>query len=290
MEVSLLAIVGQTAAGKSSLALALARHLPLEIISADSKTIYRGLDIGTAKPSVADQALVPHHLLDLAKPGEAFNVVRFQKAARQAIEDIHRRRRLPVLVGGSGLYVDSVLLDYRFAAAGHQAERARRQSLSISELQTEIKDRGLPMPDNAANRRYLVRTLERGPTVVSRSDGWDEHILVVGLKLSRWRLESRIRERLKEMLGAGLLEEARGVFDNYPSESEASKSNIYAALKPYFEGRSDLKSALEDFVRRDLALAKKQLTWFKRHPQIQWFEDSRQAELYLRRKLIKKEA
>ena len=285
-----MAIVGQTAAGKSALALSLARRLPLEIIAADSKTVYRGLDIGTAKPSAADRRRAPHHLLDLVEPGAEFNVFRFQKAARRAIEDIRRRRRLPVLVGGSGLYIDSVLLDYHFSGAGRRAEREDWQELSVGELQAEIKRRQLPMPDNSANHRYLVRALERGSAAGGRPGGWSERTLAVGLKLKRRQLESRIRERLEEMLAAGLLEEARGIFEHLPAESEAAKSNIYAALRPYFEGQVDLQAALEDFVGRDLALAKKQLTWFKRHPQIRWFDDSHLAETYLLGKLARKPA
>ena len=287
MSVNLLAIVGQTASGKSALALRIAQKLPAEIIIADSKTIYKGLDIGTAKPSPAEQKLVKHHLLDLVSPDTAFNVAQFQVLARRALAEIRARAKLPILVGGSGLYVDSILLDYEFASGkGRQSERHSWQSLSIEDLQAEIKRRHFKMPQNDLNRRYLVGTLERGQGVVARkTDGWNEDILVVGLKFERADLEIRIRHRLKSMLAAGLLDEARTVFGSVLSESEAAKSNVYAALRPYFAGRINLEEALADCVKRDLALAKKQLTWFKRHQQIQWFTDSREAENYICQKL-----
>ncbi len=115
MAIDLLAIVGQTASGKSSLALEIASKLPAEIVAADSKTIYKGLDIGTAKPTQTDRQLVRHHLLDIVEPQQAFSVAQFQAHAKKAIKEIHRRRCLPILVGGSGLYVDSILRDYDFS-------------------------------------------------------------------------------------------------------------------------------------------------------------------------------
>ena len=287
MAINLLAIVGQTASGKSALALEIARKVPAEIIAADSKTVYKGLDIGTAKPSQTDRQLVPHHLLDLVEPGETFNVAKFQNLARRAIVDIRDRDRLPILVGGSGLYVDSILLNYEFATSrGEQPERRRLESMTVTELQSEISRRGLPMPQNKLNRRYLVRSLERGQVEAAKADSaWDEHTLVIGLKLEAQQLEDRIRQRAQTMLEDGLLREARFVFDNCPPTSEAAKSNIYAALWPYFEGHINLEEALENFVRRDLALARKQLTWFKRRRQIRWFDDGGEAARYICQKL-----
>ena len=287
MAINLLAIVGQTASGKSALAFEIARKVPAEIVAGDSKTIYKGLDIGTAKPSPAERRLVPHHLLDLLEPGETFNVARFQDLARQAIAEIRGRGSLPILVGGSGLYIDSVLLNYEFVGSrGAQSERQQLESLTVAELQAGIRRRGLPMPRNKLNRRYLTRTIERGQTEVAKADpAWDKHTLVVGLKLERQQLEARIRQRAQTMMEDGLLREAHFVFDNLPPAGEAAKSNIYAALRPYFENSISLEEALEDFIRRDLALAKKQLTWFKRRQQIRWFSDKEQAADYIRRKL-----
>lgn len=286
--INLLAIVGQTAGGKSALALEIAAGFPAEIIAADSKTIYKGLDIGTAKPTPAERALVRHHLLDVVQPREAFNVSQFQQRALAALEEIRGRDRLPILVGGSGLYVDSVLCDYSFAGAAAQPKlRAQLEKLSVANLQAEVDRQGLAMPQNKLNKRYLVRTLERGAEKPRRAATatWPCSTLVVGLKHTRVELERRIRHRLRAMLEAGLLEEARAVCMNYPAENEAAKSNIYAALRPYFAGHVALEQALEDFVKRDLALAKKQMTWFRRHEQINWFNDYAPAAEFIFSKL-----
>ena len=275
-----MAIVGQTASGKSALAMRVAEAAAGEIIAADSKTVYRGLDIGTAKPTRADRQAVRHHLLDVVDPDQPFSVARFQQLALAAIGQIRQRNRLPILVGGSGLYADSVMLDYDFSGqSGAQPElRHRLESLSTEELQLEIERRQLAMPQNKANRRYLIRSLERGSTPAgARAPVWRSGVVAIGLKRSRAVLKERIEARLQAMLAAGLLEEARLVVSECPPGSEAAKSNIYAALRPYFKGEISLERALEDFVRRDLALAKKQLTWFKRHRQISWFEDPEAA-------------
>ena len=286
MAIDLLAIVGQTASGKSSLALEIASKLPAEIVAADSKTIYKGLDIGTAKPTQTDRQLVRHHLLDIAEPQQAFSVAQFQAHAKKAIKEIHQRRCLPILVGGSGLYVDSILRDYDFSDQnGAQPDlRDDLEKLSILQLRAEIERRKLVMPENSSNRRYLIRSLERG-SVIKKSLNWRQNSLVIGLRYAKDVLEGRIRRRLQAMLEAGLLEEAKEVIEKYPVGCEPLKSNIYAALRPYFAQKISLDQALEDFVRRDLALAKKQMTWFKRHPQIKWFDDCRLARDYILEKL-----
>ena len=288
MAINLLAIVGQTASGKSSLALEIATKVMGEIVAADSKTIYKGLDIGTAKPTPSEQELVKHHLLDIIDTEETFNVARFQELALKAIKEIEAKGRLPILVGGSGLYIDSILCNYDFSKqSGEKPELRRRlEKLTIHQLQAEIRRRSLVMPENKLNRRYLIRTLERGVrSGLTESSNWREDVLAIGLRHERAVLERRIRDRLQVMLELGLLSEAKRVFDDCLPTSEAAKSNIYAALRPYFEQSINLNEALEDFVKRDLALAKKQLTWFKRHHQIKWFDDFQSAHDYILQKL-----
>ena len=177
------------------------------------------------------------------------------------------------------MYADSVMLDYDFSSsAADPGLRRRLESLSVEELQRELSRRGLPPPQNRTNRRYLVRSLERGSAGIRiREAVWRPGVIAVGLKRARDVLQARIEARLRAMLDGGLLEEARAALADCPPGSEAAKSNVYASLRPYFEGRLSLERALEDFVRRDLALAKKQLTWFKRHRQVSWFEDPRAA-------------
>ena len=283
MSIDLLVIVGQTASGKSSLAMELVKYLPIEIIAADSRTVYKGLDIGTAKPTAAEQKLVRHYLLDVVDSDQPFNVALFQKLALEAIEEIQARHKLPVLVGGSGLYIDSIICNYDFSAGVESEPTLRRQleTLTTSQLQAAIEKHGFTMPENKLNRRYLIRALEKGRADVSAASTWREKTLVVGLKHEKQVIRTRIEQRLQAMIEDGLLVEAEQVFDKHSAESEVAKSNIYAALWPYFERKISLKEALVDFVRRDLALAKKQMTWFKRHNQIKWFRDFASARDYI---------
>ena len=279
---TLLAIVGQTAAGKSALGLRLATAYGGEIMAADSKTIYQHLDIGTAKPSPADRAQVVHHLLDLVSPGQSFSVADFQRLAHQALDEIRSRDRWPILVGGSGLYVDSLLLNYELSSQPRvdQAQRARLGDLTVAELQALIKQRALKLPENHQNKRYLIRVLERGRRPV-RPGRWRSDVLAVGLALPLERLRPRLAARLQTMLGQGLLVEVEQAFRLYPETSEALKGNAYQAFKPYLDGQISLGQAKANFIKRDLALARKQMTWFKRHSQIKWFSDQSAAYDYL---------
>ena len=284
MKINLVAIVGQTAVGKSSLAMGLAKRLSVEIIAADSRTVYKSLDIGTAKPSLADQKAVAHHLLDLVYPNQPFNVADFARQAQEKIKEIQQRQRLPLLVGGSGLYVDSILCNYKFGSAADLDLRATLEKLSVEHLQAKIKSANLKLPENKQNKRYLIRVLERG-SHFNQPCSWRKHSLVVGLWAEQNILRQRIQDRLKEMLKAGLLDEAKKALDTYAADSEALKSNIYRALQPYFAGKIDLQTACANFIKRDLALAKKQITWFKRHSQIVWFNQANQALEYIYQKV-----
>lgn len=283
--VNMVFIVGQTASGKSSLGMRVARDFQGEIVAVDSRTVYRGLDIGTAKPSRQDQLDVPHHMVDVASYSAGFNVSDFKQLAEAAIDDIYSRGRLPVMVGGSGLYMNALLYDYSFAGVGDDSLRRTLEARSIQELQAMIRDRGLDMPENSANKRYLVRCLEISGTTATSSK-LPEGTLLVGLMHDKAKLEERIRLRLAEMLDQGLVDEVRLALDTYPDGSEALKGNIYRALKPHIMAGADLDSCLEEFVRLDLRLAKKQISWFKRDDNIEWFTDADAAYSYIESSIL----
>lgn len=270
---SLIGVVGPTGAGKSRLSLRLAQDLPGEIIAADSRTVYRGLDIGTAKPTSSDRRRIPHHLLDVVGPGQSLNVAEFQVLAKAAREDINNRGLWALLVGGSGLYVDSLLWGYQFQSQPvDQEQRRALNELTVAQLQQLIDSRGLVRPENWTNRRYLVRTLERGeashppPRLV-------EGVLVVGINPPAETLKTNLSRRWEEMLAAGIIDEAKWAWQKYDSGCEALKSNIYRSLQPYLTGQVSLDQARDDFLRRDWGLAKRQLTWWRRRPEIKWFSD-----------------
>lgn len=268
-------VVGQTASGKTALGLAIARRFGGEIICADSRTVYRGMDIGTAKPTEEERAIVPHHLLDVVNPDEHFSAAEFQRLAKKAIKDVHLRHKLPIVVGGTGLYIDSLLYDYSFLPPADPKERERLQKMSVEELQAEVSTRGLSLPENSKNPRHLQRVLETNGSQSGRREIPDNY-LVVGLHVEREELKERIAQRTDAMLMSGLIDEVRELFDQYGPATEALRTPGYKAFYQYIQGSCTMEDATEQFIKNDLALAKRQRTWFRRNNSIHWI--SEQAE------------
>jgi tRNA dimethylallyltransferase len=207
----LLVIVGETASGKTELALRLAQRFDGEIICADSWTVRCEADIGTAKPTAAEQALVPHHLLDMVEPDEDFTAAVFKRLAQEAIDDITNRGKVPILVGGTGLYVDGVVYDFSFLPAGDRKQREVLNKLSIKKLLTEIAAAGIELGDvDRRNKRRLIRLIETEGAVPERGE-LRANTLLIGLKPDREVLKQRIEARTDAMLAAGLEDEVRGL-------------------------------------------------------------------------------
>ncbi len=272
----LIAIVGETASGKTALAIELAKRFNGEIICADSRTVYRGMDIGTAKPTVTEQDGIPHHLLDIVDPEDSFSVADFQKLAKQAIEDIASRGRVPFLVGGTGLYVDAILYDFEFRQAPDPQERQRLQLMTVQELQTEIIERGLAMPENIQNPRHLSRVIETGG-LQSLHRTLRKNTLVLGLSIERETLKAKLIKRVDAMCEAGFVDEVRTLFAKYNPDTAALQAPGYKAFKAYLDGMSSFEEAKEMFVRNDYQLAKRQRTWFKRNKSIHWVAEQAEA-------------
>lgn len=280
----LVAIVGETASGKSALGMQLAEKYNGEIICADSRTVYKGMDIGTAKPSQADQKKIPHHLIDVVLPNEPFNAADFKRLAMTAIDEIHGRDRLPILVGGTGLYVDSVLYDFTFRAPADPALRAQLQKMTVLELQQVLAEKGIPLPNNEKNPRHLIRALETEGKVPERQP-LRGNTLVIGIEIDRNELKKRVQERIDVMLTAGLLEEVEKLVNEYGWETPALQATSYRAFRPFFDKESDLEVAKQRFALNDLSLAKRQRTWFKRNKDIQWVSSVEQADTLVQKLL-----
>ncbi len=270
----LIVITGPTASGKSGLAMELAQRYGGEIICADSRTVYKGMDIGTAKPTAHDRALVPHHLLDMVEPNQTFTVADFQRLARAAIDDIRARGGVPFLVGGSGLYIDSVVLNYTIPSSKdhdlHVAERQKLENLSIEELQQLIKKQHLAMPFNLKNKRHLVNTLLRQKQDAKHEGKPEANTYVVAIATDKAVLEERITKRAKEMFASNVLDEARNLGEKYGWQAEAMTGVIYRILHQVVDGTMSETEALETFIIHDRQLVKKQLTWLRRHEFVQW--------------------
>ena len=282
-------IVGPTASGKTALSIALARAFDGEIISADSMQIYRGMDIGTAKPSPAERAGIPHHMLDVADPEEDYSVARYVEEASRAIADIHLRGKLPIVAGGTGLYVDSLLRGMDFAESPGDAvlrralaERAQREG--SGELYAEL---ARVDPEQAArlhinDTKRIIRALE---VFYATGERLSEHnrrtreyparyrAAVIGLTYAdRALLYGRIEARVDQMLEDGLVDELRTLLGRGVPESATSMQAIgYKELRPYLAGEKSLAEAAADLKQATRRYAKRQITWFRRNPDIRWF-------------------
>lgn len=273
----LLAIVGETASGKSALALELARLFSGEIICADSWTVYKGFDIGTAKPSPAEQAEIPHHMIDVADPLEGFSAALFKEMAVSVMQQIHARGNLPILVGGTGLYIDSVLYDYGFLDQADPAERRVLDAMSLTELKEYAAAEGIGLEGiDVRNKRRVIRHIENRGTQPVRSE-LRQHTLVLGTSTPRDSLQARIEKRVDAMLAAGLEDEVCRLMNTYGWEVEPMKGIGYREWRAYLTGGQDIAETRQQIIRSTMQLAKKQRTWFRRNNSIHWIANRDEA-------------
>jgi tRNA dimethylallyltransferase len=274
-----IAIVGPTASGKSALALRVAERIGGEIVSADSRQVYRAMDIGTAKPTPKERERVRHHLIDVADPAERYDVLRYQREGRAALAEIRARGRSALVVGGTGLYVRALLDGLDLASLPHDPEvRARLESEDTGTLHERLRELD---PDAASrvdprNRRRLIRYLEAatiagGP--VHRVRGASIAALRIGLRPPREVLIAAIARRVREMVDAGVLDEtralvARGTDQRLPSMS----AHGYVHWAAHLRGEVDLDTAIALTTRDVRAYSRRQMTWFRRDPAIRWFD------------------
>lgn len=283
----LIVIVGPTAVGKSRIALQLAQRFAGEIISGDSMCVYRGLDIGTAKPSIAEQQSVRHHLIDIKDPIEPFSVVEFQKLATDTINEVNQRGVLPILVGGTGLYVQALLEGFQFSATPKTSLREQLSSEESSVL-TDLLHQKLQQldPVSAArihpnDRKRIVRALEvttteHQPISQSKRTTAAElsfDCIVLGLNMERQLLYSRIDARVDQMIESGLLDEVTNLIAaGIPAESTALQAIGYKELVDCEKGSLALFGAIQQIKQSSRRYAKRQMTWFRRMPYIHWIE------------------
>ncbi len=283
LDIPLIVIVGPTASGKSATAMRIAEEFAGEIICSDSRTIYKGMDIGTAKPSVEDQKRVPHWGIDLVEPGESFTAADFKQYAIQKIAEIRSRMHVPILVGGTGLYVDGVVFDYNFVDPRPEI-REKFEKMTLEELQEYCANNNVKLPENQQNRRYIIRTLERQNIIGKKLVTPLPNTIIVGITTERDELRSRIESRAGQLFAAGMVEEAIHLGKKYGWDSEAMTGNIYKLVKQYVDGELNLDELKERNIIADWQLAKRQLTWLKRNPHIIW-KPLDDAYKYLRKRL-----
>jgi tRNA dimethylallyltransferase len=267
----LLVLVGQTASGKSDLAIQLARRLNGEIICADSWTVRREVNIGTAKPTPEQRKLVPHHLVDIVGPDDDFTAAVFKSLALAAIDDIRRRGKLPVVVGGTGLYIDGLLYDYSFLPAGDRSLRIALNELSVYELRQRVEKAAISTGGiDTQNKRRLIRLLETNGSRPTRHQLRD-NTLIIGLSLGSVELSARIIERTDAMLMNGLEAEVLTIAERYGWDCQALKGIGYREWHDYFLGVQTRTETHDKIIKSTRDLAKRQQTWFKRNKSIHWY-------------------
>ena len=283
------ALVGTTASGKSALALALARRDPtIELVSVDSMQVYRGMDVGTAKPSAAEQAEVPHHLIDVADPWDDYTVARFAAAARTAIAGIEARGHRPLLVGGTGLYLRAIVDELAVPGRFPEVRAELEDDPDTGALHRRLADldpvaAGRMEP---TNRRRVVRALEvtvgSGRPFSSFGPGLDAYpptrFRIVGVDLPHEVVARRIEDRYQAQMAAGFLDETRRLLGDPRGLSRTARQALgYAELIDHLGGGLPLDEAVELAVRRTRRFARRQQRWFGRDPRIEWVPMDDQA-------------
>ncbi|MEI7539786.1 MAG: tRNA (adenosine(37)-N6)-dimethylallyltransferase MiaA [Candidatus Saccharibacteria bacterium] len=266
----LVVIVGPTASGKTSLSINLAKLRRGEIICADSRTIYKGMDIGTAKPSAAEQATVPHWGLDLIEPGEYFSVADFKAYACQKIQEIRSRGNVPFLVGGTGLYIDAILFDYEFGTVADNSNRTKLQHMTLDQLHIYCSKNNILLPENYKNKRYVIRSIENQGVKLNKRQQPLSNSIIVGISTEKTILRSRIEQRIEQLFNDGVVNEVEKIGNKYGWDSEALKSNIYPLVRSYLIGDIELADVKLKSITADWRLAKRQMTWLRRNNFIQW--------------------
>lgn len=286
-KIPLIILTGPTAVGKTALSIALAKAVNGEMISADSMQVYKGMDIGTAKVTKAEMAGIPHHLIDILEPDEDFHVVEFQRLAKEALRDIHARGKLPILVGGTGFYIQALLYDIDFsendADTGYREqleELAKAQGVEALHDMLRRVDPEAAAQIHANNKKRVIRALEyyeKTGEQISKHNA-EQHAksspyryAYFVLNDDRQRLYKRIEQRIDEMMAAGLVDEVKRLRDSGCKRGMVSMEGLgYKEILAYLDGECTLEEAVYVLKRDTRHFAKRQLTWFKRERDVIW--------------------
>jgi tRNA dimethylallyltransferase len=286
----MLGLVGPTGAGKTALALALATRLPVEVVSADSRTVYRWMDIGTAKPTLNEQRRVPHHLIDVVDPDQSYSLALYQQQALDAVARIQRRGRVPLLVGGAGLYVSAVSegLSIPDVPPDDEYRRSLEERARVGGWQALQRDLAAVDAESAAridpkNVRRVIRAMEVFRATGRPFSAWQKpdpatgvECVLVGLRLERAELYARIDARIDAWMAGDFIDEVKSLLDRGYAPDLPSMSGIgYREVALYLQGTLDLDAATQAFKQASHQYARRQLTWFKARAAITWLDAAR---------------
>lgn len=287
--------------GKTNLSIQLAKSLNAEIISGDSMQVYKGMDIGTAKINEQEMEGVPHHLIDILDPQDSFSTADYQSLVRNKISEIAKRGKLPMIVGGTGLYIQSVLYDYTFTEEAN--DPAFRQSLQVAAVRegADFLHAKLAAADPEAaaaihpnNTRRVIRALEilhtSGKTMSQHLQEQKRELVynavLIGLTMDRDTLYARINQRVDMMMEAGLLPEVKRLYDRNVRDCQSIQAIGYKELYAYFDGFVTLSDAVDQLKQNSRRYAKRQLTWFRNKMQVAWFDMTPPVDMELKKKEI----
>lgn len=284
-KIDVVAIVGPTASGKTALSIKIAKQFNGEIINGDSMQVYKGLDIGTAKITAEEMDGIVHHLLDIKEPTESFSVAEYQQLVRTKIAEIQSRGKLPIIVGGTGLYVQAVLYDFQFTDEEVDEQARKHYYNELERIGPEAMHERLTQldPETAKtihpnNTRRVIRALEmlelsgisKSNEAQNRGDLPLYHHLIIGMDMERQLLYERINQRVDIMMENGLLDEVRMLWEKQIHDVQAVKAIGYKELYSYFDGELSLVEAVEQIKQNSRRYAKRQLTYFRNKMDVQW--------------------
>ncbi|MBJ8031347.1 tRNA (adenosine(37)-N6)-dimethylallyltransferase MiaA [Bacillus cereus group sp. N21] len=280
-------IIGPTAVGKTKLSIDLAKALNGEIISGDSMQIYHTMDIGTAKATMEEMEGIPHYMIDIKNPEDSFSVAEFQELVRGYIREITERGKLPIIVGGTGLYIQSVLYDYQFTdEAGDPVYREELEKLATEHGVEYVHEKLREVDPESASRihmnnvRRVIRALEifhtTGQKMSDQLEKQENELLydvsLIGLTMDRGMLYDRINLRVDLMVKQGLLQEVKALYENGVRDCQSIQAIGYKELYNYFEGHVSLEEAIMQLKTNSRRYAKRQLTWFRNKMDVTWFD------------------
>ncbi|SFK28775.1 tRNA dimethylallyltransferase [Halobacillus dabanensis] len=287
MKPLVIAIVGPTAVGKSKLGVEIAKRFDGEVISGDSMQVYRTMDIGTAKVSDQEAGGIPHHMIDIKNPDESFSVAEFQEKVQHLIKEISSRDKVPILVGGTGLYIQATLYDFNFSEQKKDpavVERLEREMVKKGRLYMYERLQSID-PEQAKrvhpnNERRVIRALELYETTGQVMSEYHEdqseespfRPILIGLEMERELLYERINRRVDGMIEEGLVDEVKRLYNQGFKDEQSMKAIGYKELIPYLEGYCEWNEAVELLKRNSRRYAKRQYTYFKNKMDVQWYE------------------
>lgn len=283
----LIVLIGPTAVGKTKMSIELAKAFNGEIISGDSMQIYRNMDIGTAKIKPSEMEGIPHHLIDIKDPHESFSVAEFQELVREKINDIIQRGRQPIIVGGTGLYIQSVLYDYQFSEAPSDEEfRKSLENLAHEQGNQYVHEQLMKIDRESGERlhpnnvRRVIRALEvyhcTGKTMTElqklQFPKLLYHAAIIGLTMEREKLYQRINKRVDIMIDEGLVNEVEGLYQSGLRNCQSIQGIGYKELYEFFNGNVSFQQAVDQLKQNSRRYAKRQLTWFRNKMNVEWFD------------------